>query len=511
MSAAAAVRWLKPNRTEWALAAGSCAALAVLTVALASQDKTKIVVAALGTLLGLCVAAISGNPRLCCLWGLMLTMTLSLSKMIGPYIPKLGGETAFRIELSDPFWLGLLFFQLRDHMRGETRGIRVPKVTYIWLVIVLMGFGEFFWGTWGMTAAHEATRMVKVGLLFLVVCNELRRPGRFLHCGAALMSAVIVQSIFGLVQFIFHARFGLTSLGEPPIETINELMGTSEAVERIYRSGGLMIHPNIFGIFLAASIPIAIALILVKESRGFRTIFLLAIVLGVPALIATFSRSSWASFVASFTALTLLIVLHARMRRRARGPAFLAVIGLGIFLAIYAGPIMRRLLESRGGATAARAEFAAEARNMIDARPWFGWGLNSYALAVPPFTRYRAWGAAVNYARWVPVVHNSYLLWWAETGLVGLSLHLLVIFSIIWTGLGNLRVRNDLLYAMNIACIAAMAAFLVDGLNSPSLRNNPCMRVFWVLCGIVHAVRYWRLHEVSGLPAAQPDLPQVPR
>jgi hypothetical protein len=78
----------------------------------------------------------------------------------------------------------------------------------------------------------------------------------------------------------------------------------------------------------------------------------------------------------------------------------------------------------------------------------------------------------------------------------------------IWTGLRNLTVRNELLYAVNIACVAAMCGFLVDGLNSPSLRNNPCMRVFWVLCGLLQAVRYWRLRNEAEMAAAveEPEL-----
>src|SRR5262249_11071836 len=58
----------------------------------------------LGFLLSVLFAFVSGRPRLYCLWGLVLTIPLNLSKRIGPnFIGKPGGEDSFRIEPSDFF------------------------------------------------------------------------------------------------------------------------------------------------------------------------------------------------------------------------------------------------------------------------------------------------------------------------------------------------------------------------------------------------------------------------
>ena len=77
------------------------AAAAVAVVGLSSNKQTFAVAG------GLCIGAIcifaSGNPRLACLWGFMLTLPLSLSKRVGPmYIGKPGGEDSFRIEVNRP-------------------------------------------------------------------------------------------------------------------------------------------------------------------------------------------------------------------------------------------------------------------------------------------------------------------------------------------------------------------------------------------------------------------------
>src|SRR4029077_13012831 len=119
------------------------------------------------------------------------------------------------------------------------------------------------------------------------------------------------------------------------------------------------------------------------------------------------------------------------------------------------------------GATLNRSRFEDEAKILIGERPWLGWGLNSYALAVVPFTKYTTWGHQQFFQSWVPVVHNVYYLWFAETGLIGLALHLWLFAIIIWTSMQNLRVKNELLFILNAACLSGMVAFLVDGFNDP--------------------------------------------
>lgn len=441
-------------------------------------------------------ALLSGNPRRFWLWALMPAMTLSLSKSFGPEIAKLGGETSFRLELADLFWAPLLVYILLDIRSGRRAGIRIPKVSWLWIAIMAMGAYDSIFGTFWMTAAHETVRMAKMLLLFWVICNEVDDLGTFLHAASALTGALVFQSLIGLVQFFTKRSFGLVALGETSTETINQLAEDSVRTARIFRVGGFMIHPNIFGIFLAIAIPLSIAMFLVVTGRRQRMLFILGVMVGMPALIATYSRSSWGSFAISIAVLLWLVILHGDLRRKAVGPAIVTFAALAVICVAYAGPIATRLFESKSGATEARSLFAGEAVRMIQARPWFGWGLNSYALAVPPFTKYSSFGTHKLYQKWVPVVHNGYLLWCAETGIVGLLLHLGILAWLLVTAVGNLKVRNEMLFAINAACLCGVIALLVDGFNDPALRNNPMLRVFWVIAGLIMAVKYWRLrHE----------------
>lgn len=481
---------LRPQIGALALAAAG-ALLGVGLLIVAEMSKTKVTVAIAAGMLGLVAFFACGNPRLFCLWGLLLAIPFDLSKRFGPLVSKLGGETSFRAELSDPFWIALLFFVLRDIWRSDEKGLRVPRVLAIWTGIMGIGLGAVFFTPWSLSATQEIVRMLKVALLFVVIANELKRPQRFLHCAAALMVSLIIQAGFGLTEYFAHRNFGLVSLGETSVETTRQLAQDSLQGESVFRIGAFMIHPNIFGIFLATVLPLAIAVFLAEKGR-IRWLFALALVVGMPCLIVTYSRSSWVAFAINCVVLFVVMIFHQGLRRRSMRAGGIAALVLAVVCLIFAGPITKRIFSSKAGAMLARAEFEGHAYDMIDARPWLGWGLNSYAFAVLPFSGFNK---RYGYGGWVPVTHNGYLLWTAETGVVGLALHLLVILSIMWTAFHNMRVKNELLFAMNAAILAAMFGILVDERFSPSLRANPVLRVFWVLAGIVLAIRYWRYRQ----------------
>jgi O-Antigen ligase len=494
------------NRDVWssvvAMGVALFGAVAVLVVGLSGNVKLM----ALFLTLGLVVsgAVMTQNIRLFCLWGLMFALPFDLSKRIGGYLLKMGGETSFRIELSDPFWLALLAFTFRDIWLGYRRGLRIPKVCYVWMAIIVMGAAVAVFGYWRLTAAHETVRMLKVMLLFIAVTNELRRRSQLLQCAAALVTGAIVQAVVGLAQYVTRADFHLQMLGEPSRDTLELLATGSIQGANVWRVGAFLTHPNIFGIFLAALLPLAIGLFLVRLSDRYKLLFLTGILLGMPALVVTFSRSSWLSFSCAVTLLIVLMGFHSGLRRRSVMAGAVAVLAVSLVGVLFAGPIFGRLFSSTPYAVDGRIVWNHDAMRMIAARPIFGWGLNSYVYAVPEFTRLGPLRAREWYQGWIPAVHNAYLLWMAETGAVGLLLHLAVIAIFIGYGIGNLHIRDELLFVVNAACLSAILAFLVDGNFSPSLRNNAILRLFWVFGAIVMSIRYYRTEglDVTSNPAA---------
>ncbi len=467
-------------------------------IVLSMAGGLKLMAAVVGAIAVVVVAYLSGNPRLFCLWAMMTTLPLALAKKFGEQFIFGGGENAMRLEISDVFTIALAGFIAVDIIRGRRVGFRIPKVSYAWMAIMLMGVVAMFATPWIRMPAYETIRMGRMLLLFLVVANELERPNRVFHCIAGLTLGLIANAIIGMIELAKGANLGLEILGETSSQTIQILAQTSVVGHHPWRVSGLLLHPNLFGAYLAALLPAVIAGFLVARGKLSRLYFLAGIALGVPALIATESRSGWVSFAASFTVLMLLTPIHAGMRRRSFITAAIAAASVFIVLGVFANKIEARLFDSKVGATTAREEFIRDARRMISEHMVWGVGLNNYTQALPPYMKV----SESAYDHFLPPVHNIYYMYWAETGLVGLSLFLLMWGSLFVTGFSNLAVADERLFTINVACIAGLLAFVVDGFFSFTLRVNNDLKVYWVLAGIILAIRYWRLTQ------AQTDEPE---
>jgi O-antigen ligase len=495
------------------LVAAIAAVLAMALLVLSGERGPKLMILVVGMILFGVGAALSGNVRLFFLWGFVLTMPFDLSYRVGTIYPKLGGETAFRVELSDFFWLPLLAYLIRDLAAGALKGIRIPKVTFVWLAIMAMGAVAIVTGPWRMTAAHEVVRMLKVMVMFVVLVNELRSPGRMLHVALALAVAVLIQSSAGIVQFVTGSAFGLTKLGEADVTSATNVV-RGGAVTRI---GAFMIHPVIFATFLATLLPIALGMLLIRGDRLRRSVFACAILLGLPALILTLSRAGWLTFAISSTVLAALVMFRPRLRTKAVLPLLGAGIVMGIVAIGFGDRIMARVYKSHDESQRGRDEWAQDAKRMIDAKPLFGFGLNSYAFAAPPYTRLGERGAREFYEKaraagtpLMPVVHNAYLQWMVEIGIFGMLLHLTIFAMMLRMAWRNLRVHDEQLFVLNAACLAGLLGYLADLGFGNSLRQGSTLREFFLLSALVCAIHYWRLRNEVPAPARAPALPALP-
>jgi O-antigen ligase len=480
----------------WMPAAGLAASATVLTLYLLAAGR-KPLVAILGSAALIAALYLCGNPRLLALWGFGLTLPFDLSKRLGPYIEKMGGETAFRIEISDVFLALLTAFLIQDVWTGRRTRLLIPKITWIWLAIFALGLISLAQGPFRLTVAHELARMLKVLVLFLVLANELQTPHRILHCCGGILLGTLVQSVAGITQFFLRKHFGLDLLGETGAGTLKQLADESLRTERAFRAGAFMNHPNIFGCFLAIVIPLAVVLVLGHTSLRYKLYALLCAGLGTAALIATMSRSGWLSCAVSLTTAVILMILHQGSRQRSLLALLAATAVLAVIGAFFADRIMTRLFESKEGAMRSRYEYIRTATRMIERKPVLGWGLNTYVWHAYAFTTEGARAARERYKQWLPPVHNIYYLWTAELGLTGLFIHLWLFAAILWSSVRNFPVRHPLLFAINLACFAGMLAILTDGFFSFTWRINSIMRIFWVNAAMVMAIQSWRLrHQV---------------
>ena len=476
--------------TGLALALAGVSAAGVVSVFLADLSLVLLVCGALAYALAL---ALSGNPRLCCLWGLFLTAPLDLDISFIP-IAHMGGAGAYTIDLVDFFLVPLIAFQFRDFIYGYRQNYRWSKFALFWTGLICLGLLAVVAGPFRHVPAHEVFRMIKLLALFLVIINEVVRAKQFKHVAAALMIGIAFQSAIGLTQYLFDINLGAQVLGEAQQETI-EFTSRATYLESdfTYRIGAFFGHPNLLSIYLAMMLPIAIALLFTRVATPFKAALSVVIALGLITLVLTLSRSGWISFgVAFLTLLTLSFLLPVPRRKFVFQKVALIVL-TAVTVLVLSGPIVKRITQSDPGAVDFRWEWMAVSWEMIKEKPMLGFGLNTFVYNMPPYTDYGSPGAVMDrYGTNLPVVHNIYLLTWSEQGTVGLALFLALNGYLLLLAWRNLKQHQDnFLYMLNIGCLGGLLALATDGLASFFIRNDACGRVFIVVAAIIVAIHYW--------------------
>lgn len=459
----------------------------------------KIIGILLGVLIGILGLGLSGNPRLFCLWGLILAAPLSLDMVFKP-IAHMGGAASFAIELTDFFLAPLLLFLIRDFAKGHRTDLRLSYFTVFWVALIVLGLIDFAFGPFRTVVAHELFRMAKLLILFVVIINELVRVKQFKHVFAALMVGLAFQSAIGLAQYLTGAPLGLEFLGEESQAGVDYTSLATYLEESpiagtafTYRVGSLFGHPNLFSVYLAMLIPIALAMLFTKMALPSKIVVATVIFVGLVALVLTLSRSGWIAFALAFVSLLVLTFVHPTPRYKFLFVRFSMISGTALMGVALAGPIVKRIFRSDPGAVSFRWDYMKIAWDMILDKPVFGHGLNTFVFNMVPYTPEKSYIKLMDaFGEILPVVHNIYLLVWAEQGTIGFLIFMAMYFYLLKLSWSNFRYfRDEALYMINLGCLCALIGLAADGLASFFIRNGAPGRVFIIIAGLIVAIYYW--------------------
>ncbi len=466
--------------------------VAASVVAIFSAKKV-FAIAIFGVIGLLALLYISGNPRLFCLWGLILSAPISLGKRFFP-IPHMGGAGSYSIELVDVFILALMFFIFRDFKWGKIKSIRISRATFYWSALILLGIFSVALGPFRHIPAQEVFRMIKLLLLYLVVINELMRVKQFMHVLGALTVSVAIQGLAGIIQYVFKIDLHLQALGEASQEAINIVSkATYLSSGGTYRISALLGHPNFLAAFMALLLPVLIASLFGKIKLPYKIAIAISTVMGGIALVFTLSRAGWVSFALAFGILILMSFYHFKMRRRflfARIALIVSVLIIGI---AFSGPILKRVTQSDPNALSFRFEWNEIAWKMVAEKPVLGFGLNSFVFQMIPYSKYKTLeNMRDRLGDVLPVVHNIYLLTWSEQGTLGMLFFIGLHIHVLRLGFRNANFFEErMLFMMNLGCLAGFIAVMADGMVSFFIRHPPGARVYWIVIALITSINYW--------------------
>jgi hypothetical protein len=330
--------------------------------------------------------------------------------------------------------------------------------------------------------------------LFFFTATQLVRTRRDLDdvVGALVAGGAAAAAIGALVYHLPAATASqllndLRPLGYPTGDVLRYVEDAGVRTDTL-RAIGTSVDPNVFGTLLLLTGGLAIGQTLASRGRTRRAYALAAAVIGY-ALLITLSRGSWLGLVAAFGLMAAL---------RYRRLALLAPLALAAVLLLFGdqlGSFSEHFLKAvyaQDQATGMRLGEYKDALNLIQQYPWFGVGFGS----APSSDLYLG-------------VSSTYLLVAEETGLIGLSLFLLVLWQVLTSGWRGYRAAADEARPLALTCLAVFVGLLVGALfdrHYVDLRFPHVAALFWLAAAlVVVSARLGRPRPADG--AAEPTTP----
>ncbi|RQV98168.1 hypothetical protein EH221_02550 [bacterium] len=368
----------------------------------------------------------------------------------------------------------ILFLVLYGFFSGRKfkwyfKGLSLPAILIIFWVLLTTTVAQNKGWTLG-----ESSKILRGYLAFLAVANNVRTKKDVDIFLSSIFAGVLFESLMGLWQW----RIGATGLW-----FLNENYNQ-------WRATGTFYVPHFLGNYLIMILPVLIRLFIFYRAENKRlTIFYgMGSALGILTLFVTFARGAWLGFIVSTGIMALFSLTFSRYRPRVKWAMAVSVFFAMIFVGHYLATIQSQFGEERKSAVDIRWVQYGVALRVIQGLPVMGTGLGNYELGAPNFL--------TDYERSLPdagqrtyMVHNSYLYFTAETGLVGGFLLLWGIFLLFRTGFRIVRSRSLYFSNISIGLLTGHVAIAVAFLFGPDIHLEQFQVQFGMSVGLLVALR----------------------
>ena len=333
----------------------------------------------------------------------------------------------------------------------------------------------------------EVVRLLKMILLLVLIRYSLRNLSQLRQVLRALLLVVIFVSLLAAMEWLFTRTFGLGFLGERDQFWVAAL-GTGRFLGRV---GSTLGHPNALSAFLAALLPLALTLFLLRPSGELLLLAIVTMIIGVVAILFTFTRAGWLAlaFISVFI-LTLFPFFFGRSRHWFYVVSILSLFALFVLL-LFGNLIVLRLQGTSANSELLRVELGRVALAMFQDEPILGVGPNSF---VELMTKYDDTG--ITRVVRAPV-HNVFLIYLAELGLPGLFSFVGVFGSLpllLWKNYRKARwliavnPRVRLLLGLQLGLVGGLLGLFIQGSLDWLFRYDPIFTLAWFMLGLVLAI-----------------------
>lgn len=337
--------------------------------------------------------------------------------------------------------LGSAFYLLRPLFFPQAGAPRCPPALAGLLVFLLYGAVSIPRAAYAFDAGVEMLKLASLVLAYQVWSGLAGEHSRWRWLLALLLLGITLMAWYAIVLHAHDSRMVLTVERPPQYEM---------------RASGAYICPNHFANLLVMVMPIALALVCMPAAGApLRLLAGYALLVMLPPLYWSGSRSAWLGLVAGLTVTVALLGL-----RRGVGRALLLlvvmplVLGLAGLLAWLLLPLVQeRVADALQGNV--RINLWRDTLVMIADKPWFGFGPGSYRWVYPHYWHHLKVYLDPEFA------HNDFLQLVAEFGFAGA---ILLLGALAWALVRLVRMirsgdaeRGDFLIAGFVGACAACA------------------------------------------------------
>ncbi|HYE74139.1 MAG TPA: O-antigen ligase family protein [Blastocatellia bacterium] len=363
----------------------------------------------------------------------------------------------------------------------------IPKAfTYSLILLWLCASLSVVYGKEFISGLYSLFGLASVTLIFFVIPRYFGNIIPLKQAVISIATAIIFNSVLGILQYT-EIFAGWQMLGATVDDAVMTIPGSE-----ISRASGLLEMSNSFGWYLATFLPVVIAPVLLAK-RSLKTwqglLCATAFILGILALILTFSRGSWAAFILTFP--LLIIFTLFKLSPRERWQVILRCIGLLMVITALCAPFLEaallRLTQDDQGSAESRVSLMQVARAMILDNPWVGVGLGSYEATMGAYDLTEDY-ISENFPY---PVHNMFMHIAAEAGIPALVCLLLMTLIALHCGWQVWRDSEGepLAQAIAVGLMTGTLAYLITGLKEPTSLDSGQIRVLFLLYGLLIANR----------------------
>ena len=290
-----------------------------------------------------------------------------------------------------------------------------------------------------------------------------------------VFTALIFESLVGVWQWRFGYA-GLWAFGE-----------NADA----WRASGTFFVPHYLGNFLILVLPLVLRLLVFqKAERPIWSYFYTAMAgFGVLALFATYTRGPWLSFIIAVALMFIISFLKNKWRPRVQWAMVLIMFFGAIFLYRYSTAIINQFGVDRNESRDIRFDQFRVAYRVIGSHLIFGTGLENYELVSPDFVTPEERLDPMSF-QYDQMVHNSYLYFTAQAGIISMAILLYAIIRFLLVGFKVIHSQSIYIRNLGVGILVGFLSLFIALLSAPDIRSEQLLYQSGMLAGLLFSLHF---------------------